>query len=333
MHRVPAGTFQRLSSPQGLWQAWLGCRRGKRRRPAIAAFDLDADRHCFALSRALRSGAYRPAPYAIQVVQDPKTRLIAAPHVRDRVVQTALLDTIGPSFERSFIDQSYAVCIGRGPQRAILEYLRCLRRFRWRLGLDIHHYFASVNHRVLLGLFARRLTEQRTLDLIARLLAAGGRVYQSPQARALPTFAADPVAQGCGLPLGGYLSHWSGGFYLDGLDHFVKRELKVRGYLRYMDDFVLFGDDPDRLEAIRGRVSQWLGQERRLRLKDPDAPVRSTRERSTFLGFRVSRAGVGLGPKARRRLKRALARADAMGTRRLIQVLRSYHGLIRSLGP
>ena len=52
---------------------------------------------------------------------------------------------------------------------------------------------------------------------------------------------------------GGHLSQWCGTFYLDGLDHFVKRELKNRGYLRYMDDFVLFN-------VLTGRSSSTLVQ-------------------------------------------------------------------------
>ena len=67
------------------------------------------------LHRALRSGTYRPRPYSLKVVQDPKTRLIAAPAIVDRIVQNALLTEIGPAYERGFIDQSYACCTGRGP--------------------------------------------------------------------------------------------------------------------------------------------------------------------------------------------------------------------------
>jgi hypothetical protein len=55
-------------------------------------------------------------------------------------------------------------------------------------------------------------------------------------------------------------------FYLDGLDHFVKRDLKIAGYLRYMDDMALSGDDCDALLLARQRIAEWLQQERRLQL-------------------------------------------------------------------
>ncbi len=331
MRSVPAGSFERLSSLEGLWAAWLRCRKGKRRQPRIAAFDLDADTHVCRLHRSLSSGAYWPRPYRMTVVQDPKTRLIAAPAIADRIVHNALLAEIGPTFERGFIDQSYACCTGRGPHRAVLEYLRWLRRYRFHLSLDVRRYFASMHHDTLLGLFAHRLRDRRTLALIRDLLAAGGRVYRSALAVKTLGLDADPVPAGCGMPLGGYLSHWSGGFYLDGLDHFVKRELKIRGFLRYMDDSVCFGDDRAELEDAREAIRDWLWTERRLTLKRRRDAVQPTSQPGTFLGFRVSRSGVAPGPKAKRRLKRRLLNVDATGADHLARSLRAYRGLFVSL--
>ena len=182
MRRVPAGSFERLSSAGALWAAWMDFRRGKRRHPNVASFELDADRAIFALQRRLASGGYRPSPYRLKLVRDPKTRLIASSPVGDRVVQTALVNEIGPAYERSFIDQSYACRTGRGPHRAVLAYLQATRRHRYRLSLDIRRYFASIDHARLLGLFARRLHDRDTLALLALLLRAGGQVYRSPLA-------------------------------------------------------------------------------------------------------------------------------------------------------
>jgi len=324
MRSVRAGSFERLTAFKALWRAWLAYRQGKGRRPVITAFDLDADRHLLALHRELAAGAYRPRAYRVSLVRDPKTRLVAAPAVRDRVLQRALLAEIGPAYERGFIDQHYACGSGRGPHRAVLQHLGCMRRFRHRLALDIHHYFASVDLDRLLGLFAHRLRDDDTLELIHRLLAAGAGVYHTPLARGL----LGEVAPGRGLPLGGFLSHWCGAFYLDGLDHHIKRALKVRGYLRYMDDLVLFSDSPDRLEACRSDIADWLGRERGLRLKDPAAQVLPNTQPATFLGFRVSRAGVLAGPKMKRRLRARLAAADAVTPQRLARSLVAYRGVL-----
>lgn len=331
MRSVPAGSFDRLSSLEALWRAWLACRRGKRRQPRVAEFDLDADRHVCRLHHALRTGSFHPGAYRLQVIYDPKKRLVAAPSLRDRIVQTALLTEIGPTYERGFIDQNYACCTGRGPQRALLAHLGCMRRYRFRLALDVRRYFASIHHSTLLQLFARRLRDTETLGLLEQLVRAGGAVYRTRLAREALGLVDDPIPEGCGLPLGAFLSHWSGALYLDGLDHFVKRTLKVAGYLRYMDDLTLFGDDRSRLEAHREAIRDWLQAERGLELKARRDGVQPTAQACTYLGYRVSRAGLLPGPKAKRRLKERLASADAMGPERLQRSLTAYRGLLLSL--
>ena len=181
-------------------------------------------------------------------------------------------------FEKpSFIEHSYAVGVGRGPHRASLRYLAWLRQYDFRLALDIRRYFPSVRHDVLYGLFARRLRDRDTLALLELLLRAGGAVYQTPEAHEV----LGAVPTGRGLAIGSYLSQWSGAFYLDGLDHFVKRELKIGAYLRYMDDFTLFGDDPVRLEEARGAIAAWLERHGEIPLPPyvERAPAASDRER------------------------------------------------------
>jgi len=333
MRSVPSGSFTRLISSSSLWAAWKECRRGKRRQPRIAAWDLDADTHICRLHRQLREGTFRPSPYRLKVVHDPKTRLVAAPALEDRVVQQALLAEIGPTYERGFIDHRYACCRGRGAHRAVLAFLGWLRRHPFRLSLDVRRYFPSIDHEILLNLFARRLRsrDRGTVELIESFLTAGGEVYRTPLARQVLGLDEDPVPEGCGLPLGSYLSHWSGGLYLDGLDHFVKRELKVRGYLRYMDDLALFGEDARELEEHREAIREWLRQERKLELKDRRDQVLPSTQPATYIGFRISRAGVAPGPKMKRRLRQRLLAAGSTSPAHLARSLQSYRGLLLSL--
>lgn len=332
MHSVATGSFQRLSSLEALWNAWLKCRQGKRRQPRIAAFERNADQHLIRLEYALERGYYRPQSYRLKIVQDPKTRLIAAPPIRDRVLQQSLIGEIGPYYERSFIDHSYACLHGRGPHRAALKYLQWMRKYRYRLALDIRRYFASIQHAALYELFARRLRDPLTLALINQLLEAGGEVYQSQLAIDALDLQKHPVPPGCGLPLGGYLSHWSGDLYLNGLDHFVKRKLKIKAFQRYMDDFGLFDNDRERLEDAREAIREWLQRERGLALNPKRQLVLPTTQPCTYLGFRISRSGLAPGPKAKRRLKQRLRDVDSIGTHRLVRSLRSYQGVWSTIG-
>jgi hypothetical protein len=102
--------------------------------------------------------------------------------------------------------------------------------------------------------------------LIQLLLASGGAVYRTPLVVQVLELERYPMDDACGLALRSYLSQWCGTFYLDGLDHFVKRELKIQGYLHYMDDLVLFSDDRSQLVKARAVIAAWLAEERQLRL-------------------------------------------------------------------
>lgn len=227
MRRVPKGSFTRLASFMSLWRAWCCHRRGKRRRPAIAEFDVDADRHLLALARELQAGSYHPHPYRQKLVYDPKLRLVSAPALRDRILHQSLVSELAPHFERRYIDDSYACRPARGPHRAVLRFLGFARTYRHYLRLDIRRYFQSIAHTILLSLWEHRIADAQTLELLQQLTEHGGDVYRTRLA--IQTIG---ISQpGAGVPVGSSLSQWAANLYLDGLDHYVKRELKVRGYL------------------------------------------------------------------------------------------------------
>jgi hypothetical protein len=299
---------------------------GKHRHAAVAEFDLDADREVFRLSRELHAGDYRVSPWRLRMVHDPERRLIAAPAVRDRVVHRALLDALGPHYERRYIDHSYTGGPGRGPHRAALQFLAWQRRFGHRMHLDIHRYFPSIPHRRLEALLFATLTDPDTRELIHRLLAAGDRVYRHTLARTV--LGPETPPRGQGLPLGSFLSQWCGTFYLDGLDHFVKRTLKIPGYLRSMDDCVLFAQDRAQLTEARTAITQWLARERALSLNPSTGTVLPTRAPTVFLGYHVTRSGISPSRRLRRRLKHRLAVAATKGEAAFYRTVASYRGLL-----
>jgi len=327
-HRIPSGSFDRATSSAALWSAWLRTRRGKRRSTAAAVFELEAERGIFALQRALASDTYFPRQPRVRIVHDPKRRAICVTAFRDRVVHQAVHAELAPHYDGSLVDHSYAGAERRGSHRAVLRYLESLRRNRWRLALDIHRFFPSVVHELLLGLLFRRLADRRMRRLLEILVRSAEGLYHRPELlRAMPEFLAEPVPPGVGIPIGTLLSQWGVNHYLCGLDHFVKRELKVRWYQRYMDDLTLFGDDRGRLEQARGAIADWLWNERRLRLNPRRWDVHPTSEPSVYLGFRVTRAGIAMGPKARRRLRARLALRAAAGPEALEATLLATRGM------
>lgn len=327
MKTAPSNLYDGLCSEEFLWAAYLDYRSGKRRRPAVAAFDLDADVAVRRLSRDLTNERYFPEPFSMRVIREPKVRLICAPSLPDRILHHALVGLISPVFAPSFIYDSFAWGLRRGPHRAVLRAVHFSRRARFKRILDVRRYFLSVHHESLAQCLFARLRDIRLQTLIWKLLRAGGSVFRHPLAIEALGLDADPVPDGCGLAVGTHFSQWCGSLYLNGLDHFVKRTLKVKGYIRYMDDLLFFGDSETELAEVGQAVADWLKTHRRLELKPDRVGIVPTGTASTYLGYRISRSGIRPGPKLKKNMRIRLRIAAKKGHQVLRRVEASYHGL------
>ena len=321
--------FARVAGLDNLWAAWRDFRRGKRARPTVRRFAFDADREVVRLHRELVEGAYRPAGYRLILIREPKTRVIAAAAVRDRVVHHAVYRVLSPLLDPTLIDTTFACLPGRGSHRAVIAFLGALRRHRHVLMLDMRHYFVSIDRTILLDVMARKIKDRRLLALLRMIADSGDGLYQRPHVRRALRLPPGFPPDGCGLPIGNLTSQWWGNHYLSGLDHFAKRELKIPHVQRYMDDVALLSDSRAQLEDARGAIAEWLARERRLVLKHPHAPVRRTTETFRYLGYRVRRAGIDPGPGALRRARRRLSALARDGdVERFGRSLASYRGLL-----
>jgi len=267
MSWTATGLFRGIASFENLLLADRKARRGKGVKRDILAFWLDAERELLRLRDELLSRTWRPGGYRQFVAHESKDRLISAAPYRDRVVHHALMNVIGPILERSFIHDSWASREGKGTHRALVRAARFCRASRFVLKCDIADYFASVDHGILMEIIRRRIADPgalRLADLIVRS-APGGK----------------------GLPIGNLTSQFFANLYLDGFNHFVKEELHCRRYLRYVDDFAVFGDDAGELAAVRDRMEAYLRDRLNLRLHPRKTRVFPVAEGVGFLGFRV----------------------------------------------
>ena len=291
----------------------LACRlaaKGKRGHENVASFEHRLEDNLVTLRRDLLARTYRPGPYTSFWIHEPKRRLISAAPFRDRVVHHAICNVIEPIFERTFITDSYANRAGKGTHRALARAQLLARRYRYVLQVDVRQFFPSVDHAILEAHIAAKVDNRDVLALVDEILKSGdgvqGDVYE------MTFFPGDnllSVLRPRGLPIGNLTSQFWANVYLNPFDHFVKRELGCTGYVRYVDDMLLFGDDKRRLwdwrTAIAGRLAA-------LRLSvHPGAHPRPVTEAIPFLGFVVF--------PQRRRLKR----------RKGIHFQRRLSGLIR----
>jgi retron-type reverse transcriptase len=251
----------------------------------VAGFLFNLEPELVRLRNDLISGSYQPGPYRTFRVHEPKPRLISAAPFRDRVVHHALTRVIEPIFERRFIANSFACRKGRGTHRALAVAREGCARYPYVLKCDVEKYFPSIDHAILKRALARAVKCPPTLDLAARIIDGS-----NAQEELVLYFPGDrlftPQERRRGLPLGNQTSQFFANVYLNPMDQFVLRELQPGVYVRYVDDFLLFGDEKKSLGEMRIRLMEFLcGQ--RLRIHPRKSRVYRTRDGVTFLGWRV----------------------------------------------
>lgn len=274
---------------ENLWQAAQQAQRGKRFRQNVLEFNHELEQNLLQLQTELQTQTYQPGEYHTFEIKDPKPRLISAAPYRDRVVHHALCNVIVPLIERSFIDDSYANRVGRGSHRALKRAVHFARTSRYVLQCDVQRYFPSIDHAILKAQIRQRIKCRDTLWLIDRIID-----NSNPQSDEIVYFPGDtlltPLERRVGLPIGNLTSQFFANLYLNGLDHFIKERLHIRKYLRYVDDFLLFGDDRQQLAQARSEIVGYL-TELRLRLHPVKTQLFETQHGLNFVGFRIVPVG------------------------------------------
>lgn len=272
---------------RNLLQAWRKARQGKRYKQAAADFECHLDEEMTALCHELETESYQPGGYRHFTVHEPKRRKISAAPFRDRVVHHALCNVIMPIYERKFINDSYANRVGKGTHKALDRCTQFMRRFKYVLQCDVEQFFPAIDHTVLKGILARTIACPLTLRLCDKIINSGtGVLTEEYQMRYFPGDDLFAVNRPRGLPIGNLTSQFWANVYLNELDQFVKHRLRCQGYTRYVDDFLLFGDDKNVLHQWRRQIITFL-QSLRLTIHEERAHPVPVQTGITFLGFRV----------------------------------------------
>ncbi len=243
---------------------------GHKQKPAEIRFFFNLETELFKLQEELLNHSYQPRPYHIFYIREPKLRQICAAPIRDRVVHHAICNIVGEIWNKSLIDDTFACRVGKGTHSAVARAQHFSRRFKYFLQCDIRHYFETLNHKVLKKLIRRKIKDQELLDLLDLIIDQ--HLIGSEE--------------GKGVPIGNLTSQYFANLFLGKLDRFVKETLSVKGYLRYMDDFVLFADSKEVLREWQLAVNEFVRDELGLQLKE-NSIVAPCEKGFSFLGFRV----------------------------------------------
>lgn len=252
---------------ENLYSAFKKAFKGTKNYAAFQ-FAFQAERELFRLREELAAEAYIPGDYHYFKIHDPKERVISVAPFRDRVVHHALVNILEPIYEKRFIYDSYATRKNKGAHKAIQRAQQFLKSNRWYLKMDIRKYFDSINHLILLATLQRTIKDAFILRLCEKIITKGG----------------DGTT---GLPIGNLTSQFFANVYLDLFDHYIKENLRVKCYLRYMDDFCLFSNEKETLIGLRNDIEAFLAEKLILIVKTEATLINTRLHGLSFLGVRI----------------------------------------------
>ena len=287
--------WQELCSIENLKLAYKKARKNKTKKDYVIEFERNLKTNLINLNLELSFHSYRPKPLVNFVVRDPKTRKISKSDFRDRIIHHALCNIIEPIFEKRFILDSYANQINKGSLKAIKRFEVFQRKVTknntskaYVLKADIKKYFENINHEILLNRVKKKVKDPKVLGLIKIILKnsirGGGRTQK-------------------GMPLGNLTSQFFANVYLNELDCFVKHKLKIKYYIRYVDDFIILDKSKEKLKDYKEKMESFLINKLDIELHPDKTKIFSLKRGTNFLGFKIFPHHKMLQKKNKKRFK------------------------------
>lgn len=256
------------------------------------------------LRQRVISAEYRPSDYIKFSVFEPKERVIYAPQYADKIVQHAVNNVLRDFYEPRFIYDSYACIRNKGNHKAVLQVQKHMRRAwlnysePWIVKADVQKFFYSIDREVVKEVVSQKISCRRTLALLFCIMDS------SPTEK--------------GLPLGNLTSQLLANVLMNEIDHYIKRTLGVRHYLRYADDLVMAVEGKAQAGDILACIRAFGRDVIRLTFPDRKCFIRPLgKDGLESLGYRITPTRIGLTSAARSRFIKRVAGFD-----RLLQAFR-----------
>lgn len=272
---------------KNLYEAYKNARKSKRFKEEVLKFSSRLESNLIQIQNELIYKEYIPGEYHQFYVYEPKQRLIMALPFKDRVVQWAAYRQLYPIFDKIFYEYSCACRKGKGTHYAADQLQYWLRKMdrspgkTYYLKADVAKYFYRINHKRLMQIISRKIGCQDTLDLLKVIIKKDDGEFGIQLGD--HHFEHDKI-RGIGIPIGNLLSQLFANIYLDYLDKYIKHTLKVRHYIRYMDDFIILHKSKNKLHEIREEIEIFLDDYLMLELNNKTA-VRPITLGIDFMGY------------------------------------------------
>lgn len=303
--------FDKIFSLDNLYAALEDAVQGRRYKREALVYTLDSWALLQELREEVLSGTYHIDRYYIFYIYDPKKRMIMSISFKHRIVQWAIYRIINPMLVSGYIEDSYGCIPGRGSLSAMQRLRYWIEQAsrkdeQWfYLKLDISKYFYRVSHRILKKILAKKIKDARLLEVLYSVIDCKHTPFGLPLGASPGDVPLEDRLYDVGMPIGNLLSQVFANVYLDVLDQFCKRVLKIHFYIRYMDDVIVLCNDKIQLREWKDQIEVFLMNELELHLNSKTC-IRPISQGIEFVGYRIWPDRVIVRKSTSLRIKRAL---------------------------
>ena len=229
--------YEKIITVENLTKASILAKRGKSKQFGVIKFLEGEKNNIEILHELLKHRKFCTSEYSEIEIFEPKHRVIARlPFYKDRILHWAVMLQTKHIFVNCFIKNTYSGIRGRGILKASLDLREVVGQYKYCLKLDIKKFYENVESEILKRLLRKKFKDKDLLRLFDNIIDS----YTN------------------GLPLGSLLSQYFANFYLTYFDHFVKQDLKVVNYFRYMDDIVILSNNKKQLHENLAEIRGYL---------------------------------------------------------------------------
>lgn len=298
---------------ENLYAAYVNCRKSKQHKGEVIRFEANLSLYLVRLQNDIMQRKYKFGNYRVFKIYEPKERVIEALPFKDRIVIRCFCDQVLRSkIEKKLIYDNGACRRGKGTDFALGRLEKFLRHAYFEKGdnhiyylkCDIRQFFPSIDHDILLSLLKKENFSADEMWMIEKMIKE------------------QPNQNKVGLPLGNQSSQWFALFYLNGIDRYIKETVRVKGYVRYMDDMILIHRDKAYLRKCLAGIEERCHKDLHLELNQK-TQIGRVCDGISFLGYRhiLNKSGSitrVLCSTSKRRMKKHLRTMDTLQKKGLI---------------
>lgn len=267
---------------------------------------------------------FKMEKYHMFKIYEPKERFILSLDLKDKIINHMVAYILIDVLEPSLIDSNIAVRKNKGNSygiKLIKRYLSKLDDF-YCLKCDMTKYFYNINHDILKDMLKKKIKDQKFLNIVYKIIDSTNQDYilEYCKNNNISYFKKE-----IGLSIGNMTSQILGIFYLNDLDHYIKEVLKIKYYIRYMDDLVIIHEDRNYLKYCLNKIKIYI-KKYGLELNHK---TMITKNQFIFLGYHFYTNKIKIISKNRRKIKKKLRLLKQYDGFKYNQVFVSYKGYFK----